>query len=363
MFFYQCKGMSWSGKAFMLAFATATVTPWSALQADTLSPGYSMQTLNTVTPDGQFTAYAGQIHYWTSSGGYQIYNTTSGSTTNIGLPKPNGTISNGAGDAFGVFDPANNVFYAATVAPDFSSYIYEYNGTAGGWSNSGSEGVHLASAFGGQVYNGQLYVSGGSSTTVSLVVYGQNAIAGNSAPQTLGQVPGYSGFLAVDSNGDLYFAPNNFYYNGTEFDSINQWTASQIHNASLTPLTIANAAQTWVLPGNGNGLAVDSAGNVFFAVNDQNTGISTLGMLDTHASNGEYDPIYVSSNFNDYFGAISVDGNLLNGGTLYFNPGIDFGSALVAIQVVPEPGSLALLAAAGMFALVAWRGRCSQCSY
>ena len=93
-------------------------------------------------------------------GGYQIYNTTSGSTTTIGLP-PNGTITNGYGDWFGVYDSANNAFYAATLASDFTTtYLYEYNGKTGTWSNWTSPGEYLTNAYGGQVYNGQLYVSG-----------------------------------------------------------------------------------------------------------------------------------------------------------------------------------------------------------
>ena len=225
------------------------------------------------------------------------------------------------------------------------------------WSNSTSAGVSLTGAYGAQPYNGQLYVSQGVGTTTNLVVYGQNGIANNSAPQDLGQVAGYSGCLAVAPSGDLYYAPSSYYFNGNETDTLYRWTASQVSNAGLTPLTITNAAQTVLLPGSGNGLAVDSAGNVFFAVNDQATGISTLGMLDPHASNGVYDPIYTSNNFNDYFGAISVDGNFKSGGTLYFDPGIGYANSVVAVQAVPEPGSLVLLAAAGVVSLVAWRRR------
>ena len=259
-----------------LVLAALAAAP--AVRADTLAPGYSMQNVNVV-PDGQFTASGGQINHWTSVSGYQIYNTSSGSTTTIGLP-PNGTITNYYGDAFGVYDPANNVFYAGTNANN-GSYIYEYNGTTGAWSNSSSAGVYFPDAYGAQVHNGQLYVSGGPSTTASLVVYGPNAIVNNSPPQTLGQVAGYSGFLAVAPDGDLYLAPSDYYYNFSETDTLYRWTASQVANAGVTPLTTANAAQTVVLPGNGNGLAVDAAGNVFFAVNDQYTGVSTLGLLDS----------------------------------------------------------------------------------
>src|SRR6185312_4596078 len=113
-------------------------------------------------------------------------------------------------------------------------------------------------------------------------------------------------------------------------------------NAGTTPLSIGNAASSLLLPGNGSGLSVDSAGNVFFSANDQSTGVSTLGMLDTQALNGVYDPIYSSSGSRDYFGPISVDGNFLNGGTLYFNPGVGFTNSVVAIEAVPEPSTVLL---------------------
>ena len=357
MFSYQCKVLSWLGRASVFVFALASLATSSrALQADVLSPGYAMQTLNNVTPDGQFTAYDGQIHYWSSSVGYQIYNTTSGSTTTIGLP-PNGTITNGGGDAFGVFDPVNNVFYAATVAPDYSSYVYEYNNTAGTWSNSTSAGVHLASAYGGQVYNGQLYVSGlpaawtGSPQSTEILAFGQTAIPNGPAPQVLIQASGYSADLAIAPNGDVYYGTN-------DTDMLYRWTAAQVANAANTntPLTTGSASQSWSLPGDGSGLAVNSAGNVFFAVNNFNSAESTLAILDPTAPSG-YDDIYTSDTGFDYFGAISVDGDFLHGGTLYFNPGIDYGSTLVAIQAVPEPGSLALLAAAAVLALAGWRRR------
>ena len=154
------------------------------------------------------------------------------------------------------------MFYAGTNN-DAGSYIYEYNTAANSWSNSTSAGVFFPDAF-VQVHNGQLYVSGGSGTTANLVVYSQTGIINNSAPQTLGQVPGFSGDLAVAPNGDLYFAPSSYFYNGSESDTLYRWTASQVGSASVTPLTTSNAAQTFALPGNGSGLSVDLGRQRFF---------------------------------------------------------------------------------------------------
>jgi len=331
------------------------LTTLSTAQADTLSPGYGMRSLRSVAPDGQFTAYGGQIHYWTSSGGYQVYNTSSGATTTIGLP-PNGTITNNFGDAFGVLDPVNNVFYAATVS-NSGSYIYEYDRTAGTWSNSTSAGVYLANAFGGQVYNGQLYVSGlpatwtGTPGNTDILVFSNTAIRNEAAPQIAIQASGYSADLAVAPDGDVYYGTN-------DTDTLYRWTAAQVAAVTSTPLSLGNATNQWNLPGDGGGLAVDAAGNVFFAVNNFNTGDSTLAMLDSKAPNG-YDPIYMSDNYQDYFGAISVDGDFLHGGSLYFNPGFNEGgtNSLLAIQAVPEPGTSALLAAGLALVLAARRWR------
>jgi hypothetical protein len=356
MFFQRYRFLVWPGKVSVIGVALIWLAAPTA-QADTLSPGYSMQNVGDIAPEGQFTAYNGQIHYWTSAGGYQIYNTTTGSSTTIGLP-PNGTNTNGFGDAFGVFDHANNVFYAGSVNNNSSS-IYQYNGTAGTWSNSTSAGLVIPNAFGAQVYNGKLYVSGlasSSSPPTNILAFGQNAVHSGTQPQTLIQAPGYSAYLAVAPDGDVYYATSTYYTSGSETDNLYRWSAQQVASLSSTstPLMLTDATEVATLPGNGSGLALDSAGNVFFAVNDNVTGVSTLGIVDPAASQG-YDPIYTSDG--DFFGAISADGNFLNGGTLYFNPGIDYANSVIGIQAVPEPSSLALLASAMAVVLIARRRR------
>jgi hypothetical protein len=344
----------------------------SVLQADLLD-GYTMQSYNSVIPDGQFTANNGQIHYWSNSyntpsgkNGYNIYNVATGSTTKIGLP-PNGTNSNGYGDAFGVFDSTNNAFYAATYS-DNGSYVYKYDGGTGKWNTTTSAGVYMPNAYGGQVHNSQLYVAGlatpwnGSTGQNNYIfAFDHAAMPDGAAPRhdTLIQTTGNSGNVAIASNGDVYYGTYNT-------DTLYRWTASQV--AGVTDdlyatgavdsyLTLTNAEQSWSLPGGSNGVAVDNGGHVFFTANDSSTGNGYLGMLDSSASSG-YREIYTCDGY-AWPGAISVDGNFLNGGTLYFSPA--YGGGLAGIQAVPEPGAFTLLGTAGLIGLIGFTRRRKAC--
>jgi len=333
-----------------------------------LATGYEMQTY-PVVPEGQFTAYDGQLHYWTASGGYNIYNVASGATTAIGLP-PNGTNTNGYGDAFGVLDPVNNLFYAATVYNWSDSDVYVYDRNAGSWQTPGKNGVTMANCYGGQVHNGQLYVAGlaqpwngGYGQDNYIFAFDHSATPGGAAPRhdTLIQTTGNSANLAVAPNGDVYY--------GTFSDNtLYRWTAAQV--AGVTDdlyaqdavdhfLMLDDAQAVLTLPGAGNGVAVDTGGNVFFAVNGTDASYNfthVLAMLDSSSPSG-YKELYTTDGYMDWFGPISVDGDFRNGGTLYLSPSTFGGSGILGITAVPEPGAFVLLASAASVALFARRWR------
>jgi len=118
-------------------------------------------------------------------------------------------------------------------------------------------------------------------------------------------------------------------------------------------LTLADAEVICLMPGAGNGIAIDAGGNVFFASNgfdDDWNASHILAMVDPTAPGG-YREIYSTDGWMDWFGPISVDGDFLNGGTLYFSPSTFGGDSMLAITV-PEPATLALLAVGGMAAVV-----------
>ncbi|WFB35161.1 hypothetical protein P3T73_13430 [Kiritimatiellota bacterium B12222] len=333
-----------SGRASLLALASCILTssPLFGLELERSS-------LTGLSPQGGFTAYQNQIHYWTASDGYLIYDVTSAQTQTIGFPE-NGVRSNGFGDAFGVYDSASNLFYAATLYGTSDSNIYAYNHSTGSWNTSGPEGVTIVNAYGGKSQNGQLYISGlaepwnGSYGQDNYIfAYDHTATVGGEDPRhdTLIQTAGNSADLAIASNGDTYYASysTNVLY---------KWSGDQI--ASVTDdlyapdaidnfLTLADASETWTLPGSGNGLAVDEGGNVFFAVNDSMDFSHTLGMLDASAPNG-YQVLASSSGYADWYGSISVDGDFTEGDPLYFSPG--WGSDLEQLISIPEPSTLTL---------------------
>jgi hypothetical protein len=335
-----------------------------------LTTGYEMHNY-PVSASGQFTAYNGQIHYWTASSGYQIYNVASGATTTIGLP-PNGINTNGYGDAFGVLDTSNSRFYAATVYGSSDGDVYIYDGNAATWQTPGKNGVMMANAYGGQVQNGQLYVSGlaepwngGYGQDTYIFAFDHSAAPGSTARHdTLIQTAGNGANLAVAPNGDVY-------YGTYSTNTLYRWTAEQVagvkddlyaSGAVDHFLTLTDAAQNWSLPGGGNGLAVDAGGNVFFAVNHFNsdwTMTSVLGMLDSSQPSG-YKEIMTETtdDYSYWFGAISVDGNLLDGGTLYFSPA--FGAGIAGVTAVPEPGTFLLLGMSGIFGTAIFIRRRSQ---
>ncbi|MEM0964678.1 MAG: PEP-CTERM sorting domain-containing protein [Verrucomicrobiota bacterium] len=310
---------------------------------------YNVSTI-PISPEGQFTANNGTIHYWTASGGYSTYDTASGTTNPIGLP-PGGTLSNGFGDAFGVYDSSNNLFYAASLYGFSDSDVYTYNGSGGSWQTPGPEGVTMINAYGGQVSSGQLYVSGlaepwNGTTGQSNFVFAFDHLAipgGDPARHdTLIETAGNSAHLAIAPNGD-------FYYGTFTTNTLYRWTASQVASVvndlyadeEDTFLTLGDAAETWALPGGGNGLAVDAGGNVFFAVNDFSgtNDLHTLGWLDTET--GTYETIVSSNNFTEFYGAISVDGDFSQGDPLYFTPSP--GGDILEVTIVPEPAIYALL--------------------
>jgi hypothetical protein len=219
------------------------------------------------------------------------------------------------------------------------------------WLTRGPNGVYVGNSYGGQVHDGQLYISGIVGGTTGIFITDPTATVGQSTPNRsmLIQTGDFaSSGLAVSPTG-------NVYYVDAMTGVLYCWSASKVEGViSGNPvLTYGQADWNLSLGGGGSSLAVDAAGNVFFAVNFVGMNMeSLLGVVDRDGSGysviySDYDDWFADDfDFNDmaFFGAISVDGDFFNGGTLYFSPGLSRGLMAITGPAVPEPTSLALLA-------------------
>jgi hypothetical protein len=349
--------------AASLSSAPGLLTLWLASIALAVPPALAQVpvsvTATSVVADGQFTVDGGILHSWSTSSGYNRYDTATGVTTNLGKP-PNGVNSNGFGDAFGVWDGASSTFYAGTVN-NASGGIYTYDGVLGQWTTPGPDGIEVVNVFGADTHDGELYVSGLAEPFTG--TFGQSNFISRvddaGRQDTIVETGESSALLAFAPNGDLYYTPftNNVLY---------RWSAAQVagvvddlsgSSPTDTFLSLADGEQVLTLPGAGSGVAVDSEGNIFFTVNDFGAVSSTLGLVDPDAPEG-YETLIATQGEGDFFGALSIDGAFEAGDPLYFSSG--FGEPLDEVTLVPEPGAFALIVGAAAFGLfLAKRRKCA----
>ncbi|QDU32300.1 hypothetical protein KS4_03320 [Poriferisphaera corsica] len=316
---------------------------------------------------GQFSVGDGKIHGWGAykdeSGqnhkSYLAYDLTTGEKTIFGAP-PNGVNSNGFGDPFGVYDSVNNRFHFAAYSDGSRSDVYTYDVSSSAWVTPGKNGVQMINAYGADVSNGQLYVSGlaepwngGTGQDNYIFAFDHNAgVTDVARHDTLIKTAGNSAYVAVASNGDVYYATYDF-----SNSKLYKWTADQV--ASVTNDLYAGEADTYLdvedgemllsLPGGGNGIAVDDAGHVFFTANSFTSG-SVLGMLDASDPKG-YREIYTKTPDEGFawFGPMAIEGDFLAGDPLIASSVATGGFSM--ITMVPEPTSLALLGLGGVMLL------------
>ena len=203
-----------------------------------------------------------------------------------------------------------------------------------------------------------LFTSGGPIQNYVAVAYGTEILISgvNGATSEIGHytaegtytsiitdVSTYSAGLALDGAGNLYVADN-------DDQRIYSFTAAQVTAAISGPaLTIADGAFVTNLGVSGS-LAVDSLGRLYAAgwqlsgiqVFDTNTSIA--GSLTPYNENKNYVVSTFSDGTDDYVAWLNAKGSNAGDGVTY---GYDFDSAIV----VPEPTAYALLA--GLFTLAA----------
>ncbi|MDR1146371.1 MAG: PEP-CTERM sorting domain-containing protein [Verrucomicrobiales bacterium] len=334
---------------------------------------------------GGFTVYNGNLYSWNfgntweDNPSYAIYNLAS--QTILDFNNDHALDGNSFGDPFGLYDPDTSTFYAGTYDDKGATGVWRYDGN-GDWTKLGA----FASLYGADLYQGRLYASGLNEIWNHKV--GQNNqialydLTGHSQHDVIIQTTGNSATVAVDRQGNVYYA--NF--NGTIAPSLYMWTAEQVNSvrADLENggaggseddlyLTYDDGLFLTSVPGGANGITVDDAGNVFvsYTKGGYDNGIlmwnESLGLA---ADDGEthYLDVVTFSGFGvgSSPSFLDTEGDILNGGTLYIGPafsGYDF--LFLTYNIIPEPSTWALLVTGlGLLLILsARRGKESLCKF
>ncbi len=329
---------------------------------------YSARDITTIATVTDFTVYDGVLHYWNTGDGYYTTNAATGDTTLIGKPD-SGVESNGGGDAFGVYNPETNTFYAATISGSSDAHIYEYDHNSGEWKTGSTSAVN---AYGADTIGSDLYFSGlnepwngGYGQENYIFRYISDSSVTNSGGvcqhDTLIQTLGNSASMTVDKSGNIYYATYNFGSSAlykwdaglvsSVFDDIEAGEVDEI-------LTLDDAILLSDLSDGANGITVDDGGNVFVTYNDFMNGTSEVIMWNESMAIGSginYEVIATldSTQGFGWYGGLDIDGNFLEGDSLYGTFG--FNAGISEITMVPEPATMTILGLGGM--LIARRRR------
>lgn len=321
--------------------------------------------LTSLNVYGGYSVYDGQLYYWGGSGSgvqeYRIYDIAAG-TLRSSIPVSGITmVSNMYGDPFGLYDSINGIFYVGTYS-NSDSGLYSYNESTGVWNSLGV----FESLFGAATYDGRVYASGlnaiwnggfGQGNQIALF-----DLTGAGNHDVIIQADGNSAGVAVDHAGNVYYASYEFGGSG-----LYMWTAEQVASVMAENghggagggeddifLTYNDATLLTDLPGGAYGINVDAAGNIFVTVNG---GVSGLLMWNESMGLGDgehYELIADAGGSWGWFNHVEVEGDFLNGGTLW----VSSGTGLAEITyLIPEPTTFAMVIMGGLLALYGNRRR------
>ncbi|MDR1305208.1 MAG: hypothetical protein LBK76_08310 [Verrucomicrobiales bacterium] len=329
---------------------------------------------------GGFTVYDGNLYSWNfaeswgANSSYAIYNFATSSTTYFNNNNP--LDGNSYGDPFGLYDPVSGKFYAGTYTDKGTTGVWRYEGD-GNWTKLGV----FASLYGADFYQGRLYASG--LNAIWNGAFGQNNqialydLTGNSQHDVIIQTAGNSATVAVDNQGNVYYANFNGIINGESVTALYMWTADQVDSvrADLEGggtagggegdlfLTYEDGLFLTTVPGGANGITVDAAGNVFvsYKIDSRYNGIlmwnESLGLA---AEDDAAHYLTVAQFGGSGVGAapsfLDTEGDVLNGGILYAGPDFEGDQFFfLTYNIIPEPSIWASLLLGGAMLLLALR--------
>lgn len=209
------------------------------------------------------------------------------------------------------------------VAPDGESMWLGFTGGPNGdelfsyhfSSETWSEGVAFTSNFDMEIIGENILVSGLNSSNWADV----NGIflldtSGDDNHRKIIETGGYSAGLAIDSQGNVYYATS-----GSDLNRLYRWNselvAEVIADTSSEMLTIDDATVLSDLPTGAYDCDVDDGGNVFFDYNDYASGEKYLALWNgTESEDHNYEILASSDDEYVYFTLINSNGNFQNGG-------------------------------------------------
>ncbi|WP_319526488.1 hypothetical protein [uncultured Desulfosarcina sp.] len=337
--------------ALLLLFPTVSVladSSYVSLSIDGTSRDIGS---GTIYLEGSFSVSNGIGHYW-ASGSYYTVDLATETITNMGAPSS--VLSNGYGDPFGLYDATSNAFYAATYYNEGSSYIYKYDYATETWS----EGVETVNLYSGAIYDGNIYVSGlrepwsGGYDTNYISLFDVEA----GISYALIETGGASASVALDNVGNVYYATY-----GT--NELYRWSADQVEGVMEdlangiedTYLTLDDGEKLSDLPGGGNGITVDDAGNVFVTTN----GSAGNLLLMWNGESGDEDNYTIlgeapEDEYMAWYGFMDIEGDFTLGDSLYLSAA--YGGCITEITAAPVPVPAAIwLLGSGLLGLIGIR--------
>jgi hypothetical protein len=306
----------------------------------------------SISLEGGFSVCNGTGHYW-SGGNYYTVDMVTGAISNMGAP--GSVLSNGYGDPFGMYDATTNTFYAATYYGAGDSYIYKYDYATSTWSDA----ISAINIYGGDFYNGGLYISGlrepwsGGYDTNYISLFD---FSGSGNHDALIETGGASAHVALDGDGNVYYVPY-----GSDA-ALYRWTADQVASVvndlaagdTDTYLTLAEGEKLSDMPGGGNGITVDDAGNVFITTNGSE---KLLLMWNGEAGDGDNYTVLGTcpeEMYMAWYGPMDIEGDFTQGDALYASLGYGGSFTEIVASPVPVPAAVWLLGS-GLFGLIGIR--------
>ena len=341
----------------LIVLAVAVVAPAASNIVSPAQPGYAVEDVLTGHWISGFDFANGSAFAWAGGTLKQLDGATGALVANYGAP----VYQNAAGDPLSYFnsfvriESPTSVWVGFTTSGNADDRIYQVDlaAPAAVWTKKATlTGVQDLAFYGGAVYAVGNPTAAAFGTDATVYRLANGAPDDPNAHDGIATLGGYTAGLAMDAAGNLYYATN-----GTGAEKLLRFSSAQVAAAvGAGMLTAADGEVLSNLVGGAYDVDVDSAGNLLFNMNGAESLVARWSGVSGAGQNYDIVARGTAGGFH-WFSMIDVEGDCsdLGGGTVYtgdfYNPG-------VGGVTVPEPGSLVLLAAGALAAIRRRRRHC-----